>query len=58
MKRFFKGNHSHGTVQTLLKDHMIDGIQAGQQFVHESSECLVGESYVRDTGSISIHQLL
>jgi hypothetical protein len=43
MQRFFKGNNRHGAVQTLLKDHTIEGIQASQQFMQESAEYIGDE---------------
>jgi hypothetical protein len=43
MQRFLKGNHGHGAVQTLLKDHPIEGIQTRQQFLQEPTECILDE---------------
>jgi len=43
MQRLLKGNHRSGTVHTLLKDHTIEGIQARQEFLKESIECVVDE---------------
>jgi hypothetical protein len=43
VKCFLKWNNRNGAVQTFFKDYAIEGIQGGQKFPQEPTECIVDE---------------